>query len=123
MGLYTRESKDRVREAVDFLELVSAHTELPDGRIHFDPVPVFVGPVPGWKGPALGARPVGGADPANAASQSADVAPTPRHGARRKSKAARHVATEIKAQKLIAAKTLQPKLDNSDNIKQDPAVH
>jgi DNA primase len=28
MGLYTRESKDRVREAVDFLELVSAHTEL-----------------------------------------------------------------------------------------------
>jgi DNA primase len=28
MGLYTGESKDRVREAVDFLELVSAHTEL-----------------------------------------------------------------------------------------------
>jgi DNA primase len=28
MGLYTRESKDRVREAVDFLELVSARTEL-----------------------------------------------------------------------------------------------
>ena len=103
--------------------LVPAHTELPDGRIHFDPVPVFVGPVPGWKGPALGARPVGGASAATAASQSADVAPTPRRGARHKSKAARHVATEIKAQKLIAAKTLQPKLDNSDNIKQDPAVH
>jgi DNA primase len=28
MGLYTRESKDRVRDAVDFLELVSARTEL-----------------------------------------------------------------------------------------------
>ena len=33
-----------------------AHTELPDGKIHFDPVPVFLGPAPGWKGPALGAR-------------------------------------------------------------------
>ena len=34
-----------------------AHTELPVGRIRFDPVPVYVGPAPGWKGPALGARP------------------------------------------------------------------
>jgi D-alanyl-D-alanine carboxypeptidase len=34
-----------------------AHTELPDGRIHFDPVRVFLGPAPGWKGPVLGARP------------------------------------------------------------------
>ena len=33
------------------------HTELPYGRIHFDPVPVFIGPIPGWKGPVLGARP------------------------------------------------------------------
>jgi D-alanyl-D-alanine carboxypeptidase len=33
-----------------------AHTELPYGRIRFDPVPVYVGPAPGWKGPALGAR-------------------------------------------------------------------
>jgi D-alanyl-D-alanine carboxypeptidase len=33
------------------------HTELPDGRIRFDPVPVYIGPAPGWKGPALGARP------------------------------------------------------------------
>ena len=32
------------------------HTELPYGRIRFDPVPVYVGPAPGWKGPALGAR-------------------------------------------------------------------
>jgi D-alanyl-D-alanine carboxypeptidase len=34
-----------------------AHTVLPDGRIRFDPVPVFIGPAPGWKGPVLGARP------------------------------------------------------------------
>jgi len=36
---------------------LAAHTELPVGRIRFDPVPVYVGPAPGWKGPALGARP------------------------------------------------------------------
>jgi D-alanyl-D-alanine carboxypeptidase len=35
---------------------VAVHTELPDGRIRFDPVPVYIGPAPGWKGPALGAR-------------------------------------------------------------------
>jgi len=34
----------------------AAHTELPDGRIRFDPVRVYIGPAPGWKGPALGAR-------------------------------------------------------------------
>ena len=28
MALYTRESKDRVRDAIDFIELVSARTEL-----------------------------------------------------------------------------------------------
>ena len=33
------------------------HTELPVGRIRFDPVPVYIGPAPGWKGPAMGARP------------------------------------------------------------------
>jgi D-alanyl-D-alanine carboxypeptidase len=35
------------------------HTELSNERPRFDPVPVFVGPVPGWKGPVLGARPSG----------------------------------------------------------------
>jgi D-alanyl-D-alanine carboxypeptidase len=34
-----------------------AHTELPSGRIHFDPVRVFLGPAPGWNGPVMGARP------------------------------------------------------------------
>jgi D-alanyl-D-alanine carboxypeptidase len=32
-----------------------AHTELTNERIRFDPVPVYVGPAPGWTGPALGA--------------------------------------------------------------------
>lgn len=34
------------------------HTELSVARPHFDPIPVFVGPVAGWKGPVLGARPI-----------------------------------------------------------------
>jgi hypothetical protein len=34
-----------------------AHTVLPDGRIRFDPVRVYIGPAPGWKGAALGAHP------------------------------------------------------------------
>jgi D-alanyl-D-alanine carboxypeptidase len=33
-----------------------AHTQISDARPVFDPVPVFVGPVAGWKGPVLGAR-------------------------------------------------------------------
>jgi len=33
-----------------------ARTELPDGKIRFDPVPVYIGPAPGWKGPVLGAH-------------------------------------------------------------------
>jgi D-alanyl-D-alanine carboxypeptidase len=34
----------------------AAHTELTTERIRFDPVPVYIGPAPGWKGPALGAH-------------------------------------------------------------------
>ena len=41
--------------------LAQAHTLLSDERPHFDPVPVYVGPAPGWKGPALGPRPIGAA--------------------------------------------------------------
>jgi D-alanyl-D-alanine carboxypeptidase len=36
---------------------VAVHTELTNERIRFDPVPVYIGPAPGWKGPALGAHP------------------------------------------------------------------
>ena len=42
-----------------FAPVAIAHTELSNGRIRFDPVPVYIGPAPGWKGPALGARPTG----------------------------------------------------------------
>ena len=35
---------------------VAVHTELTNERIRFDPVPVYIGPAPGWKGPALGAH-------------------------------------------------------------------
>jgi D-alanyl-D-alanine carboxypeptidase len=35
---------------------VAVHTELTYERIRFDPVPVYIGPAPGWKGPVLGAR-------------------------------------------------------------------
>jgi D-alanyl-D-alanine carboxypeptidase len=34
----------------------STHTVLSDERPHFDPVPVFIGPVAGWTGPVLAAR-------------------------------------------------------------------
>ena len=33
-----------------------AHTEISDARPVFNPVPVYIGPAPGWKGPVLGAR-------------------------------------------------------------------
>src|SRR5580693_6197865 len=36
---------------------VVVHTQLTYERILFDPVPVYIRPAPGWKGPALGARP------------------------------------------------------------------
>jgi D-alanyl-D-alanine carboxypeptidase len=32
-------------------------------RVHFEPIPVFVGPKPGWTGPVLAARPAEGAPP------------------------------------------------------------
>jgi D-alanyl-D-alanine carboxypeptidase len=35
----------------------AVHTELTYERIRFDPVPVYIGPAPGWKGPVLAARP------------------------------------------------------------------
>jgi len=34
-----------------------------DERVHFDPIPVFVGPKPGWTGPVLAARPTADAPP------------------------------------------------------------
>jgi len=46
--------------------LAPSHTEISDERPVFNPVPVFVGPVPGWRGPVLAARPRGGAEGATA---------------------------------------------------------
>ena len=121
-----------------FGSAAAAHTELPSGRIRFAPVPVYIGPAPGWKGAALGPRPAGGTEAAgasqraDAAPQNADASPTGRrHHSRRhvSVKSAAHSATLAKARKLtpakklVAAKTLQPKLDNSDNIKQDAPTH
>jgi D-alanyl-D-alanine carboxypeptidase len=52
------------------------HTEISDARPHFDPIPVFVGPVPGWNGPVLGAKSMAAtaALPADAKAYSAEKA-------------------------------------------------
>ena len=89
-----------------------AHTVLSDERIRFDPVPVFLGPAPGWKGPALGARPTGTSTASdNTQGVDANPPPTAPHGARQKSgrKLIRHAALETKGQKVMAAKIVKPK--------------
>src|SRR5271169_3629647 len=53
--------------------LTPTHTELSNERVHFDPVRVFLGPAPGWKGPVLG--PTG----AVTASADAEGGPATRH--------------------------------------------
>jgi D-alanyl-D-alanine carboxypeptidase len=95
-----------------------AHTQLSDERIRFDPVPVFLGPAPGWTGPALGARPTGTASAA-VALQGDEAAPASPRGERRKSRQLiRHVAMqEAKAQKVVAAKTVKPKTENGESDK------
>jgi D-alanyl-D-alanine carboxypeptidase len=102
--------------------IAPAHTLLSNEKIHFDPVPVFLGPAPGWKGPALGPRPTGAsAAPGDAQAAGADAnAPPAPQGAKDKSKSKpiRHAAAEIKPQKLMAAKAIKPKVENSDNIKE-----
>jgi len=97
-----------------------ARTVLSDERIRFDPVPVFLGPAPGWKGPALGARPTGTAT-ASDNPQGVDANPPPAapHGARQKSgrKLIRHAALETKGQKVMAAKIVTPKTDPGESDK------
>jgi D-alanyl-D-alanine carboxypeptidase len=44
--------------------IAPTHTQISDERPVFNPVPVFIGPVPGWKGPVLAARPKNTAPPA-----------------------------------------------------------
>src|SRR5260370_36590918 len=55
--------------------IAPTHTEISDQRPVFNPVPVFVGPVAGWTGPVLAARPRGaapGAAPDEAKAYSAE---------------------------------------------------
>jgi D-alanyl-D-alanine carboxypeptidase len=104
-----------------------AHTELPDGRIRFDPVPVYIGPAPGWKGPALGARPTttetaaapGGAKTISAEqastvanTQEGDATAPTRPSSRSKLKLARHSEKRMAAHK--PAKGAAEKLEKKD---------
>jgi D-alanyl-D-alanine carboxypeptidase len=106
---------------------VAAHTELTNERIRFDPVPVYIGPAPGWKGPALGAHRTTtetAAAPGGPKTVSVDngsaVATTPegdagapiRTSPRSKHKPARHSEKRTAAHKPINSAT--EKLDKKD---------
>jgi D-alanyl-D-alanine carboxypeptidase len=106
---------------------VAAHTELPGGRIHFDPVPVYIGPAPGWKGPALGARPTtteasagtAGAKTISAEqastvanTQEGDASPPTQPSSRSKLKLARHSEKRLAAHK--PAKGAVEKVEKKD---------
>ncbi len=105
------------------------HTQISDERPHFDPIPVFIGPVSGWKGPVLGARSTPAATaglPADAKAYSAEKAnevddqaspngepnaPTVLKGAiRTPSPAARHLkaAKPVVASKELVKPTTKP---------------
>jgi D-alanyl-D-alanine carboxypeptidase len=110
---------------------VAVHTELTYERIRFDPVPVYIGPAPGWKGPALGARRTTtetAAAPGGVKTISADnsstTATTPEGDAsapvptlpRSKHKPARHSEKTTAAHKPIKSETEKPeKKDVSTN--------
>jgi D-alanyl-D-alanine carboxypeptidase len=100
---------------------VAVHTELTYERIRFDPVPVYIGPAPGWKGPALGARPTttetaaapGGPKTLSADNSSTAATTTPEGDAsapvqtspRSKHKPARHSEKRTAAHKPIKSAT------------------
>jgi len=99
--------------------LAPAHTVLSDERIRFDPVRVFVGPAPGWKGPVLGARPAGEASASTVAQSAETNAPESPRGVREKSrqKLVRHVAQKTTAPKVVAAKAVKPQTPTGDDGK------
>ena len=99
--------------------LTPVHTELSNERIRFDPVRVFLGPAPGWKGPALGARPTGAATASDNAQGADANPPAAPHHARQKSrrKLASHPASATKTQKMVAAKAVKPKTDAGEGDK------
>jgi hypothetical protein len=98
-----------------------AHTELPGGRIHFDPVPVYIGPAPGWKGPALGARrtttdtaaaPGGPSASTVANTEQGDASASTQPSSRSKLKLSRHWEKRMAAHK--PAKGAAEKLEKKD---------
>jgi D-alanyl-D-alanine carboxypeptidase len=100
-----------------------AHTELPAGRIHFDPVRVFLGPAPGWKGPVMGARPTNEAATGTAGAKTLSVeresaqegdasTPPAQPSSKSKLKLARHYGKRIAARK--PAKGTTEKSDKKD---------
>ena len=124
--------------------LAPAHTLLSDEKPHFDPVPVYIGPAPGWKGVPLGPRPTGAAAAAappgaKAVSVEAPTAPDNAQGAdananasadvqgavktssldKSKPKPVRHAALHVKAQKTAATNSVKAKTDNTDKAKVD----
>jgi D-alanyl-D-alanine carboxypeptidase len=99
---------------------VAVHTELTYERIRFDPVPVYIGPAPGWKGPVLGARrtttetaAAPGGSKTISADNSSTTATTPEGDAsapvqtspRSKHKPARHAEKRTAAHKPIKSAT------------------
>jgi D-alanyl-D-alanine carboxypeptidase len=98
-----------------FAQAAEAHTELTNERIRFDPVPVYIGPAPGWKGPALGARRTAtettaapGAKTASSDDPSAvgatpegDASPPPHASSKSKLKLARHSEKKMAAHKPV----------------------
>jgi D-alanyl-D-alanine carboxypeptidase len=124
--------------------LAPAHTLLSNERPHFDPVRVFVGPAPGWQGPALGPRLIGAAASAaptdtKAPSAAGAAAPDNAQGAdvnanasadvqgavktssldKSKPKPVRHAALHVKAQKTAATNTAKAKVEDTDKAKVD----
>jgi len=103
------------------------HTELPVGRIRFDPVRVYIGPAPGWKGPVLGARPAAtqtAAAPAGAKTLSLDSAtaitegdagPPPRHISKSKWRLRRHRLRRTAAHKPARAAAEKSEKTSSTN--------
>ena len=101
-----------------------AHTELTNERIRFDPVPVYIGPAPGWKGPALGGRrttetaaaaaKTAPADNASTVTTTAegDASPPTQASPKSKHKPARHSAKSTAARK--PAKSATEKLEKKD---------
>jgi D-alanyl-D-alanine carboxypeptidase len=106
---------------------VAVHTELTNERIRFDPVPVYIGPAPGWKGPALGARRTttetaaasGGAETTSADNASTvattaegDPSPPAQSSSKSKLKGARHSQKKMAAHKSV--KSSAGKLEKKD---------